>query len=1369
MTFNEVLGQVPNINCETQADPLKRFVAPNNKTPILQLSIHVDHFAVDQLKLNHPNVTISDITFHIQTKFLEVSEVFEKYFNLRVEPVIKIWNKNDVGYPFAEVYPPTAISAMADNFAYFMSNNATALDAGLLLSGQAISGYGFVPTDSKYYLCSDKHKAIGVVTFGSFNDASFKHNLLHELGHILGLGHISTNADCPQLCNDPNTSPVMCAIRICSDPLSRGFSWAAQSSVKGTIATTFNNGILGPQVSPLNAFGAIWRNTGKCLAFEANDEVVPNCPNSNRHNIAISLSNLNPNFNIGCSSEPGTANDLTITVRVNAGCQRPTAFNANGTAVGGTTHTIKKFIFRIPSYINIQSSGFDNNLFEFVVGSTTEIKAKNNLTIQAGSSLTFTFQGTYVASSTSASIGAKAEYEYWGANRDFSAEARPSNFTFVSPNLSLLNQAGTLSSKPNIPDIVQNEVISINGDLIIDKDWTLDRSTLYVRGGYRIVVKSGKTLRIKGSKILACNTMWKGIKVEDGGRIIGELAGAEFSEINDAEYAINYLGNSGIELRNINFNRNYISVKTNGINAIVLAGSLIMSNCYINGGQTLAPYSGQPNYSQNKNFIGLLVQNRYVSVSNCSFNTLNNGILAISSDLQIGVSTRFFNITQTNTVDNLDFEDSGYATYFSGTNNSLIHNGQQANGVIGSIKNCTYGIVVHAASNIAIFNHVMDNLNIGIKINTESIATPYAYAPVSINYNTITNVKNEGIVVYDMLNAATIKGIENNIVKINNSQGSNATAIAIIGSWWATDNANWGIEGNTVTLDNANVGINVDNLSNFSVSGNKITLNDPSLSYIGIQATALQDGFITNNCIERNISGRASSDFNEALKTKGILMNGSSNTVLENNTIAKTGIGTEYMGNCNSSNGYRANAHIGNNTGVLIHEKTVAGNQDRTGNAWDKNDLDLDGFRPENQNQYMGRCLGGQPDLDKNRFFLKGNWQAFDLQQVVPDFTEVFINNTSFPPSNPQEEARYWFHPINATKKHQFGPASTLSGCTPVPIAGQISCVFTESDESIATGEGFDGEFAEERKWELQRQLYNKTKECPPPSDGSIAEFVEINATSNIGRFYAIGEKVALAIKGNGVNIEALNTSNASINSLFQALKMQNSVIATYTDTIPTELITQLTALQGEITTAFNVRKALMQNVTIDNTKIAEAITEVREINPQNIPEAYLRIVLSMSLDQIANAAGLQEEDRDILRPIANDCPLNGGIAVFIARALLAKTGVTTSYDDVTLCGLSLERNNEITYPKMGKINSNNTQEIVIVPNPAQEEVRVLNLNESIESSILVTDLSGKNIITSSCKSSICIINTSALQNGIYLISVQNGTSQKTSRIAILK
>ncbi len=142
-------------------------------------------------------------------------------------------------------------------------------------------------------------------------------------------------------------------------------------------------------------------------------------------------------------------------------------------------------------------------------------------------------------------------------------------------------------------------------------------------------------------------------------------------------------------------------------------------------------------------------------------------------------------------------------------------------------------------------------------------------------------------------------------------------------------------------------------------------------------------------------------------------------------------------------------------------------------------------------------------------------------------------------------------------------------------------------------------------------------------------------------------------------------------------------------------------------------------SVVFDDTMIAEIIDEAIGINNSvtgsNLVDENEKAVNSIYLVTVAKGISSFNSDQlDVLHFVANQCPLEGGGAVYQARSLLWLTDSELWWDDEAICGEALRLNEE-----KPKIVNEVQSPTYVYPNPSTGMV-VLHIGSSFENAQLI-------------------------------------------------
>ncbi len=180
-----------------------------------------------------------------------------------------------------------------------------------------------------------------------------------------------------------------------------------------------------------------------------------------------------------------------------------------------------------------------------------------------------------------------------------------------------------------------------------------------------------------------------------------------------------------------------------------------------------------------------------------------------------------------------------------------------------------------------------------------------------------------------------------------------------------------------------------------------------------------------------------------------------------------------------------------------------------------------------------------------------------------------------------------------------------------------------------------------------------------------------------------------------------------------------------------------------------------LQSLQADNLALLGSETHIN--NQKQVNEIYL------SAEFNTDSTFLNSTQIQILKTIAQTCPVIGGPAVYQARSMVAAYG-NYSYNDAATCaarGIAFR-----VHPK-----KENETKFSIAPNPCSSFVKVNMPEENENTTLRVFDIIGKEcpivIISSTLNSK--TIDTHTLANGSYSLKIQGDKIEETLKIIILK
>lgn len=777
-----------------------------------------------------------------------------------------------------------------------------------------------------------------------------------------------------------------------------------------------------------------------------------------------------------------------------------------------------------------------------------------------------------------------------------------------------------------------------------------ENNKILFTAGSSIEINSQNSLKLVHAQIEGCDNMWKGITVKQG----GNLEMTTMTSVKDAQHAINVQKGGALIAKDCKFLNNNYSIITapDGVGVYNLS---LLGNIFATDGDMKSPYSGQsPTPYENRGYAGISLENAGSLVLQSSpgqsinhFNTLHHGIISINTNLSIK-NTVFENIEKIPGVPGLPSSwwlSPGKAIYSNGGSLYVTGEGTQAADPV-TFMNCYAGIE-SVNSSLTVTQNKMRSVSTGI------LSRIALTKNLSITFNDV-EAKELGIGVYH--SAALGNGCIVKENKVDMIGSANGIGISTGGSGDFIQ-FNGLFQTNIVTVADGRAGINVGVASNLKVTQNNITLGNAStLHGIGIFGGDLN----TINC--NIISGSGE---------KGIygMMAGRSAFVC--NTTSNTNHGLFFEGVFLGKGTIPVAGNTMNNNstaGMLLESDAVIGDQVHRGNIW----------------------TGGLTNAEHKNptLALKSSFS------VDPNENTTFVPNV-FIPTN-------WFQlePV-PQQSYQCIPSTSCPSIASIPDFSQ--------DKTIAKSELTGFVHQREQLWLAQRRLYERLTEegNPYPNDPDINAFL-LNAQSNGLKGYAdlqTGLRQLFNVSTSDLN--DLNNYEIQIGQNMKQLELLEFNLNVYGISLvdSTNLAKQRDSILQNTTTYSTLRSAKLSSIA--NTRFNAAETLLTQNSTLGGAYTHLmneKIVNSIFIQTIAsNSNGFSEIQASSLQVIADQCPLEGGVAVFRARDMLALIQDTPAfYDDDVLCSA-----NPRPTSQSSNVATRLEAQLLVFPNPAKTQINI--------------------------------------------------------------
>lgn len=740
--------------------------------------------------------------------------------------------------------------------------------------------------------------------------------------------------------------------------------------------------------------------------------------------------------------------------------------------------------------------------------------------------------------------------------------------------------------------------------------------SLYLLPGARIIVKSGKTLTLNWVNIFTCDQLGEGIIVETGGKLI-----AEHVNFNDARFAVNAQPASTLDIRNCNFTNNYIGLNldmtgaSSGQEKVTFLG--FSGNTFSTGsGQSLkAAYSGMPEAVESRGYCGIrLVNYRDFNVfGSNTFLRLANGIVAAGSNLNVG-NLSFTDMHHGGAIS--AYPQEGYGVYLSSRNNSSWAN-------IGlrwapmTFENCKTGVFADRYAG-KVENCTMTDVNAGVdwqKSQTRDVTIQYN--DITANKYGIRSFLNE-----PTHNTSAIRTNEVTIVEQGDAVDP-VTGIQLNELTGGSIGSGWTVTLNDVTMEDGGWGILYRNGNYGNVGGNTIMNEDPEAgNYIGLKIEGSSNTAVSANTIDGGDAEGVS---------KCILSSSGWANTFQCNCVDNSDIGIEFLDLADFQNAVRGNHFYNHCYGLQLGadgiDMAYIGLQAFQGNLWELGDIG---------------CTYGAKNFSnplKSKFFVNGT-----------------ANTKCNPPVTPTSE---WF--TNSTKSANY---TGCSDCEFTEAPPRVSETATPTEIDHAIVKDSMPYTTDEMIWKGRYRLYRKILRWPAlESVSPYGAFKTAQSSLSTGKLAYIAEQRARLFVPDSLQNVSINSYRTTFLQKMGDIRTQDSLRqagASINGTTYATLVSQRNTAASQLEAIYYTLDTARYSKLVALSTLNSAVTTSYACDGNH--KAVNAIIFHLLLtDTLATG------DLATLEGIAEQCPLEGGDAVYEARAFVRHlTG--TEYDDLDLC-----------------------------------------------------------------------------------------------------
>ncbi len=798
--------------------------------------------------------------------------------------------------------------------------------------------------------------------------------------------------------------------------------------------------------------------------------------------------------------------------------------------------------------------------------------------------------------------------------------------------------------------------VEINGTLVVDEDYCFGQDNLLVMGpNARIVVQNGNTLELNGVEMYSCEEMWDRILIEDGGELV-----VNGSTISDAKTAIEARPGSTLTATSSSFFNNKIGIVF-GYDFFQpypqFINHFLHDLQFTSDGSLKAPYSG----ARPEAGINALFGSVTLSGENTVFSGLQRGISIWGTHLAL--------------FGGISFEDcSMEGIYSQGGGNWLISIGQ--NGIAPSFVDC--GTAISSQGNNAVIRDNEVSLsNTGIYLN-ENAAVPTA---MYLYRNQIES----GLPILIQAPKGHSLGeiVENEIDVISFENSSSAFAgITVQHPNFEAGKLSWSIQGNQIDVRDGRYGMNLT-ASGLSIRNNTIDLQEETTGQVGIytaggsnHSLSCNDIFAAGNC-EGGTPGDATA----------IRVDGTFGNVLSCNQVDATRYGINFWGMSDNTTlqGNTIQAHC---SGLLLGNPL---NGD--GNAFISS-------QPHRGNIWNSLYQGAGSSNGTGARHLATTDVIISFSEFVVDDNPMSGGNQVFLPSIELESGTNipWFNIDidNQNQLFQCQPANTCPDGVGTPPANELSLLDERIMLDSLLTEGYDASLG----WTAARHLYQRTQTesyTQPADQAGIQSFLAGQQFSLVDELYSVGQGMRSSGALTAADSTRLRTLNGLVKERMYELVRLDSLMTVDSVNFQLHFVQKGTVLDalGAFTAELDSLHEQAETMLVQD--LAAVRTTLTGLGGSAVYEQNARTVNSL-LAEMMMVDSLTESARTTLTAIANQCPLDGGDAVFQARAILEPA----MYKDAINC-TPVELREDSNWKE-----SSLDSKFAIYPNPASGPVTLL-------------------------------------------------------------
>lgn len=843
-------------------------------------------------------------------------------------------------------------------------------------------------------------------------------------------------------------------------------------------------------------------------------------------------------------------------------------------------------------------------------------------------------------------------------------------------------QTTTLSSLIASAALPSNPAIAVqrtfSGKLVVDIPYVFNSSHLILCPGAEIEVNPGIKFRLMNGTIVEGNTaMWKGIKN------YGQL-GIQNSTVRDAEFAVNEQISGNTNISNALFDRNFVGILGNPntifgqfwgntFDCVGCSGTSVTS--------MLPPYAGQSNWATfSRAGIQLNASTMIIGqpVAITPPNTLNffrnsmYGIESYSSHLTVlnsSISHADWITPPTSIVS--PPAASGIYAFRSSVDVTGMGN------VADAFHHCHYGLFIDRSQYTRIRDCKMDYTNTSypmiIGIHTQN--TPYGN--ISLDNNIIHATKVGINSLYDE-NADHFR-IFSNTIDMNQASATQLASAAIR----ITELAQTGkcmINQNIINLDQCYTGVQLNTTTSTDVRKNTININSNIVPPAGQPSQRVRGIWLMSGS-RQNVS---CNDINYPLATNndayGIDVRAAIFSRYMNNHTKATNEGLHISDQCYQL-GLRSNWFEEHEIGLHLTSSAFIGNQIYMGNLW---------WDPTTSTQ--AQHDGSSGVYSQSYFKVSPNPLSFPLPLGFITAPDASSNPNNLIPSSG------WFG---------YGAEEDSAIVIDCPQPQFDFSYRVKMDSLAAQGDIPTDLYPVSTNWTTDALLYERLEELKNTewNNTFFEEFYKKEHMSSIGKLQEIQQSTKQVFVSTKPTKTILQNYAENLSELSEELGNinQDEVEEIMVNEKKVSISKEIQQFQ-RLAIPLEDDLAKVQAISIDVIRSRNANIvgdKVYELNEKIVNNIYLATIAKGLLQ-------LTGEQAKLIEDISNQCPIEGGRAVYRARSIYQLVNPNKIWSDEILCKETSIKQ-EVHDNK--QLSDSFSKNFVLVPNPANELVNLRSLD----------------------------------------------------------